>query len=269
MEWFRRWIVEGYSIRQLALQSGHSMRSLHNLARSVLAEEHPEPVADLQSVRHTVFDGTFLHRPHSVVVLMDGQTHTVIRGQYGISESSEPQLRSFLAPLAEQGLSPSSFTVDGSPQAMKVIRSLWPEAVIQRCVVHIQRQGLSWCRVNPKTEHARELRRIFLQVTGIRTAAEKDALLLSVAQWESEYGYPIRTRPGRGRVFSDVKRARSMLLRALPDMFHYLNDPLIPTSTNGLEGYFSRLKSRYRQHRGLSQERRPGYFAWYLHLVPR
>jgi len=39
-----------------------------------------------------------------------------------------------------------------------------------------------------------------------------------------------------GYVFSDIKRARSMLLRALPDMFHYLDNPLIPTSTNGLEG---------------------------------
>lgn len=269
MAWFRRWIMEGYSVRQLALQSGLRQRSLSNLIRSVLDEEPPAPVAGLRSVRHVVFDGTFVHRPRCVVVLMDGQTHTVVSGRYGISENSVQQLRSFLAPLAEQDLRPSSFTVDGNPQAMKVIRLLWPDAVIQRCLVHIQRQGLSWCRVNPKTEHARELRRIFLRVTSIRTAAERDAFLQSVTQWEERYGDNIRTRPWRGRVISDVKQARSMLQRALPDMFHYLDDPLIPTSTNGLEGYFSRLKSRYRQHRGLSQERRLNYFAWYLHLVPR
>jgi hypothetical protein len=269
MEWFRRWIVEGYSVRQLALQSGHSMRSLHKLVRSVLAEEPPEPAADLRSVRHAMLDGTFLHGRRSVAVLMDGQTHTVIGGGYGISENSEIQLRSFLIPLREQGLSPTSFTVDGSPQVMKVIRSLWPGAVIQRCLVHIQRQGLSWCRVNPKTAHALRLREIFRQVTGIRTVAERETFLQSFAQWEDEYGEPIRTRRRRGPVFSDVKQARSMLLRALPDMFRYLDTPGIPTSTNGLEGYFSRLKARYRQHRGLNKERRPGYFAWYLHLVPR
>ena len=60
-----------------------------------------------------------------------------------------------------------------------------------------------------------------------------------------------------------------MLLRALPDMFHYLDDPQIPTTTNGLEGYFSRLKSHYRQHRGLSPHKRPNYFAWYFHFAPR
>lgn len=261
-------MVEGYSVRQLALQSGHSQRHLSGLIRAFLSEEPPGPIPDIHAVRHVLIDGTFLHRPRSVVVVMDGQTHTVISGRYGISENSQKQLWSFLTPLRERGLSPSSFTVDGNPQVTKVLRRLWPEALIQRCLVHIQRQGLSWCRTNPKTEHARQLRRIFLQVTGIRTAPERDAFLTLVAEWEERHGAWIRDRLERGRVFSDVKRARSMLLRAMPDMFHYIQDPGIPNTTNGLEGYFSRLKAHYRQHRGLSTQRKPGYFAWYLHLVP-
>lgn len=236
---------------------------------SCLVQPPATPAKNLGTFRHVVLDGTFLHGRRSIVVLMDGRTHTVIHGQYGVSESSEIQMRSFLAPLAEQGLSPSSFTVDGSPKVITVIRSLWPEAVIQRCLVHIQRQGASWCRVNPKTEHARQLRQIFRQVTGIRTAAERDGFLGLVDAWEDQYGDLIRTRAWRGRVISDVKQARSMLLRALPNMFHYLDDPGIPISTNGLEGYFSRLKARYRQHRGLSIERRRNYFSWFFHLVPR
>lgn len=87
-----------------------------------------------------------------------------------------------------------------------------------------------------------------------------------VADWEEKYGQFIEHRPEKGRVFSDIKRARSMLLRALPDMFHYLDNPDIARTTNGLEGYFSRLKSHYRQHRGLSKEKREKYFAWYFHF---
>jgi hypothetical protein len=55
-----------------------------------------------------------------------------------------------------------------------------------------------------------------------------------------------------------------MLQKALPDMFHYLDDHDIPRSTNGLEGYFSRLKRYYRQHRGLTPKKRENYFAWYV-----
>ena len=268
-EWFRRWIVEGYSVRQLALQSGHNQRKLHRLIDSFLADAPPSSVLDPQTSRYLLFDGTFLHRPNSIVVLMDGRTHTLARGQFGVRENSDPELRRFFEPLRSEGLRPRSFTVDGNPQVIKVLRMLWPDAVIQRCLVHIQRQGLVWCRSSPKTTYARRLREIFLQVTGITTEARRDAFLKLFATWEAQYGNEIAARKEVGRVFSDVRRARSMLLKALPDMFHYLDDPQIPTTTNGLEGYFSRLKSHYRQHRGLSPQRRPNYFAWYFYFVTK
>ena len=269
IEWFRRWIVEGYSVRQLVQQSGHSRPWLYRLIDSFLDDVPPATPIEHQTAQYLLFDGTFLHRPHSIVVLMDGQTHQLVRGQFDIRENSEPELRAFFEPMMGEGLSPRSLTVDGNPQVIKVLRMLWPDAVIQRCLVHIQRQGLSWCRNSPKMVYARQLRQIFLRVSRVTTAADREAFLDLVTTWEARYGGEIAARKETGRVFSDVKRARSMLLRALPDMFHYLDDPQIPTTTNGLEGYFSRLKSHYRQHRGLSPHKRPNYFAWYFHFAPR
>jgi transposase-like protein len=234
-----------------------------------LKQTAPQPALDLGQYQHLVLDGTFLHRPRSLTALMDAQTHVIVAGQYGISESSEPQLREFLERLIPVGLRPLSFTVDGNPKVMRVIRQLWPGVVVQRCLVHIQRQGLSWCRTFPKTTYARRLRKIFLQVTRIRTTADRDTFLGAVIDWENKYGSQISERRETGYVFSDIKRARSMLMRALPDMFHYLDSPLIPISTNVLEGYFSRLKGRYRQHRGLRKEKRKDYFRWYFCYVPK
>ena len=269
MAWFRRWIAEGYSVRQLVQQSGHSRPWLYRLTDSLLADVPPATVLEPQSARYLLFDGTFLHRPHSIVVLMDGQTHTLVRGQFGVRENSEPELRAFFAPMIDEGLCPRSFTVDGNPQVIRVLRTLWPDAVIQRCLVHVQRQGLAWCRNFPKTAYARQRRRILLRVSSVDTAADRETFLNLVATWEAQHGAGIAAHKETGRVFSDVKRARSMLLRALPDMFHYLDDAHISTTTNGLEGYFSRLKSHYRQHRGLSPRKRPNYFAWYFHFTPR
>ncbi len=229
----------------------------------------PETKDTLEHYQYLIFDGTFLHRPVSLVTLMDGRSNTVISGQYGISENSDSQLLSFFKPLIAKDLQPTSCTVDGNPQAMRVLKSLWPEIITQRCLVHIQRQGLMWCRSYPKTVPARRLREIFLQVTNIRTYTERDRFLGKVNQWEEKYGWQMVTQPERGRVFSDLKRARSMLQKALPDMFHYLDDSNISFSTNGLEGYFSRLKSRYRGHRGLCKTKLHNYFHWYLFLRPK
>jgi hypothetical protein len=269
MEWFRRWIVEGYSVRQLVQQSGHSRPWLYRLIDSFLAQPPPMSVIDPQAARYLLFDGTFLQRPDSIAVLMNGQTHRVVRGQFGVRENSQPELRAFFEPMAAEGLSPRSFTVDGNPQVIRVLRALWPDAVIQRCLVHIQRQGMSWCRNSPKTLYASELRLIFQQVTRIGARADLESFLHLVATWEKRHGVGIAARKETGRVFSDIKRARSMLRRALPDMFHYIDDPHISTNTNSLEGYFSRLKSHYRQYRGLSSKKRQNYFAWFFHLAPK
>ncbi len=267
--WFRRWVVEGYSVRQLSEQSGHSTAKLYRMMDYNLKQSPPQTAVDWGRCQHFIFDGTFLHRPGGIVALMDAETHTLVRGQYGVSESSEVQLMAFFEPLIRDGLRPLSFTVDGNPQLTRVLRKLWPGVAVQRCLIHVQRQGLLWCRNYPKTAYARKLRDLFLQVIQVRTKTDRDVFLEAVREWEAMYGHEIAAKPEIGPVFSDVKRARSMLLRALPDMFHYLDDPHIPISTNGLEGYFSRLKLRYRQHRGMSKGNLASYFHWYFYLVPK
>lgn len=200
---------------------------------------------------------------------MNAKTNTIIKGMYDVRENSERQLSSFLMPLKAEGLSPVSCTTDGNPHAIKVIKRTWPNIITQRCVVHIQRQGLMWCRVNPKTSYARKLREIFVKVTKIWTKEYRDMFLKLVAGWEDKYGQLITNKPEKGKVFSDIKRARSMLLKALPDMFHYINNPDIPSTTNGIEGYFSRLKRNYSDHRGLVKTKRRNYFKWYFFLKPK
>lgn len=134
--------------------------------------------------------------------------------------------------------------------------------------MHIQRQGLMWCRVNPQTAIARKLHWLFLSVTSINTEAQKKIFLESVRRWEDRCGRKIASRQENGWVFSDLKKARSMLLKSLPSMFHYLDDNRIPKTTNLAKGYLSFLKSRYRNHRGLSPKKRQAFFQWFFFLKP-
>jgi hypothetical protein len=267
--WFLRWLTEGYSVRQLHQQSTISASKLQRSIHCWLKVNPIQSSSSYPSCRNLIFDGTFLYQRVGIVAIMDVEQHTVIAGRYGISESSRPSLRSFLEPLQLQGLSPESVTLDGNPNAIKIIKELWPSVVIQRCIVHIQRQGLMWCRRNPKRPDAKSLRRLFLAVTTIHTHQQRDEFLAAIHAWEARYGHRLDRLPDTGWVLSDIQRARSMLLKAIPNMFHYLDNPRIPKTTNGLEGYFSRLKQHYRQHRGLAPHRRLQYFNWYFFMCPR
>lgn len=172
-EWFRLWITEGYSARQLSCRSGYSPGKLYRMINYYLKETPAWSWQLLRQGRYFIIDGTFLHRPRTLIALMDAQRHSIVTGRYPVSESSEAQLTVFLADLMQQGLQPQSFTVDGNPNVMRTLRKFWPGVVIQRCLVHIQRQGLAWCRACPKTAYARQLRKIFLGVTSIKTKAER------------------------------------------------------------------------------------------------
>ena len=265
--WFERWLTEGYSVRQLSVQSGYSCSKLYRIIHTWLRHEPELETRSLESCRYLLFDGSFLRYPETIVALMDAQERTVIAGEHGVRERSQTDLLAFLVPLRERGLYPVSCTIDGLSVVDRTFRLVWPEIVIQRCLVHIQRQGLSWCRMHPKRKDAEQLRRFFVRVPWIDNEQQRDQFLADLKDWEEHYGHDIASRPGRGKVFSDLKRARSLLCKALPNMFQYLNDPNIPKSTNGLEGYFSRLKKSYRAHNGLTETK--NYCHWYFATKPK
>lgn len=266
--WFERWIKEGYTIQQLVSHSGYSESTVRRIIAYWL--NHPPPALnDLSSFKYLVIDGTYLVKRRIVVVgIADPVAKRLVAGCYGLKEG-EARMSDYCQQLRLSGLSPVSVTIDGLRQVQVMLQAVWPEALIQRCLVHIQRQGLAWCRRDPKTAAVKHLRKFFLWITRIKTEIDRDRFLTAWQKWEERFGIPIASRPSRGKVFSDVKRARSLLHYALPYLFHYLDDPLIPSSTNWIEGYFSRLKARYRQHRGLSKKHRASYFAWYFHLCKK
>ena len=265
--WFVRWIVEGYTIRQLAAQSGYSPRTLRRVIAYWL-DRPPARRLDCSASRSRLFDGTVLAHRKGVFAVMDAGRFAVVAAAPEIAETPA-HLQPFCATLAQHGLAPLSATVDGNPHVLRLLRRLWPTIRIQRCLVHIQRQGLSWCRRQPKRRDAQHLRTLFRQIMAIHTVADREQFVAQVQSWEQRYGARLAGAAETGWVFSDLKRARSLFLAALPDMFHYLDDPAIPKSTNALEGYFARLKHKYRQHRGLAPAHRSAYFRWYVHLCPR
>lgn len=254
-------------MRQIASQSGHSVSTVRRIIRYWL-ERPPAPRQDFSEPKYLVLDGTHFGRHKGIFAVMEAGCNRLVYGSYGISEGPLA-LGRFCAHLSGGGLAPKSTTVDGNPHLNRLLRRWWPGIILQRCLVHIQRQGLAWCRRRPKRTDAQHLRPLFLQVMSIRTPEQRDTFLAQVCQWEKQYGHRIARSPETGWVFSDLKRARNLLLTALPNMFHYLQDPQIPKSTNAMEGYFGRLKQKYRQHRGLSPEHRQAFFQWYLHLCQR
>jgi hypothetical protein len=63
-----------------------------------------------------------------------------------------------------------------------------------------------------------------------------------------------------------VRRSFMTIKRALPDMFHYLDNLNIPKTSNSIESFFGHMKGHLNIHRGLSYKHRKQFIMWYLYF---
>lgn len=182
------------------------------------------------------------------------------------SKEGYSHVLSWFQNLRAHGFNPLAITMDGEISTIRAIHEVWPQIKIQRCLYHIQREGMRWLRTYPKTQAGRELRAILSALASVKTFKDRDVFIQLVHSWINAHDAFIKALSSSTIQFKDLKKTVTLIKNALPDMFHYLNNPNIPSTTNALEGFYSRLKSDYQRHRGLSAKHRISYLNWYCYF---
>ena len=171
-----------------------------------------------------------------------------------------------LVQLNDRGLHPQALIQDGHRMVIRAIREVWGTVIIQRCLYHIQHEGMRWLRSSPRTEAGKALRTILSRLSAIKTIQERDQFINSYALWLNQYQSLVASLPRTTVAYKDLQRTIVLINNALPDMFYYLEDQQVHATTNALEGFHSRLKLDYRRHRGLTKEHRISYLNWYCYF---
>jgi transposase-like protein len=209
-----------------------------------------------------VYDATYFHKDGCLMSLMDATNQKMIASIYVQKESFKHAYPWFIY-LKNSGFSPSFVTTDGEQSILRAMRLVWPQASLQRCLYHLQHEGMRWLRTYPKTEAGKSLRSILASLSSIKTFAERDEFVLRFQSWKNNYKSYVLSLLRTQVAFKDLKRTMGLINNALPDMFYYLEDLNIHSTTNALEGFHSRLKSDYQRHRGLSKKHKLQYLRWY------
>jgi transposase-like protein len=196
---------------------------------------------------------------------MNARSQIIISHIYAEKEGYKNTL-SWFCQLKEHGLDPRYLSMDGEQSVMRAIHEVWPRTNIQRCLYHIQREGMRWLRTYPKTEAGTELRMLLKTLCRIRKASERDVFISTYMSWLGKYRDFVKALPRREVAYKDLKRTMALIFNALPDMFHYLSDSCVPKTTNTLESFYSRLKADYRKHRGLTGRHKISYLSWYCYF---
>lgn len=225
----------------------------------------PIIVLDYSLITYLVFDGTYFQHTNCLMLGLDNESGLAISHRYCYRENYQTAKDMFME-LKALGVNPKTITTDGNTCIIRAVLEIWPNIIIQRCLVHIQRQGLSWLRHRPKLEAGQRLRDLLLVVTNIQTNKDKETFIKMFEEWNRQFGQFVQGLSTKDKVYSDLQATRRLVINALPDMFHYLKDRRIAPTTNKIEGYFSNLKELYRGHHGLFKRNRQNYLNWYIYF---
>lgn len=240
--------------------SGHSKSKLEQI-KNYWLERLPNDHTNHTQYKYIIYDGTYFHKNGCLISLMDAKRGKVISTIYAKKEGFQ-SVYPWFRKLKEQGLRPHYITMDGERSVIRAISMVWPKAKVQRCLYHIQREGMRWLRTYPKTLAGRELRTLLCTLCNIKSVKERNQFIENYKTWVNKYRDFVKSLPITNIAFKDLKRTMVLINNALPDMFHYLEEPNIPATTNTLESFYSRLKADYRRHRGLTQMHKIHYLKW-------
>jgi AraC-like DNA-binding protein len=267
--WFKKWILERQTYKTLSRDSGLSISTLKRIFYALL-EQSPQVKILKRSSVHLRMDATYFqqfcllcYQDHK-----DGYTQLI---RFTDGEHYQ-EIKEDLDNLIRLGVQIESVTTDGHKSILKAIKKSLPSVLVRRCLVHIQRMCLLWLTRFPKHLAAIELRRLVLMLLYIKTNNDRLYWIKKLIHWYEQHKNYLQEKTYNektGRYWYThklVRRSYFTIKRALPNMFHYLSNPQIPSSTNGIEGFFGHLKNHLDLHRGLTVKNRINFIKWYVYL---
>jgi len=266
--WFESWIIGKQTLSQISKSSGYSVSTLKRYFSDYLSDSPTWQVKPSEKV-NLLIDGTYFHNKVCLVLYRDNnikftQLYRLTDGEW------EDEIREDLENLFLLGVQIESITCDGDKSLLKAIKKVCPQVLVQRCLVHIQRQTKIWLTRDPKSIAGIELRAIINRIHTIEDKEQWGYWVVELYQWHEKHKDYLNEKTinqDTGRYWYTHKMVRRSFItikKALPNMFHYLDNPKIPKTTNGLESFFGHLKSNIGIHKGLSKEHHKNYIKWYL-----
>ncbi len=264
---FVSWLLSKKTLVELSAEFKVSVQTLNTWFHPLWLRS-PKPKYDYP-VRVLVLDATsIVKRECMLLIAGDNDRYIPVSWFPTIREC----LSSWLLFLSLLNFNPAVVVCDGQRGLLKAIHSIWPKALVQRCLIHVVRQASAWLTQNPKTVAGRQLFLLVKQLVDIRTRRQKRRWIKRFKKWDKKYKSFLKEKSfswqgGRWYTHRRLRGTRSLIKNAIPDLFRFVSDPTLPRTSNHIEGGINaRIKELFRSHRGLSNTKKLAIASWYLAL---
>ena len=168
---FVSWLTGKATLAEVAKQGHVSVRTISRWFESFWSSP-PKPVIPC-CCRVLVLDATSVEARKCMLLIAGDADRSKPVSWFPVVRECYESWRSFLLSLAFEGIYPSVVVCDGQRGLLKAIHDVWPQAKIQRCLIHVIRQSLAWLTQHPKTRAGYGLLVLVKQLSSIRTKQQK------------------------------------------------------------------------------------------------
>ena len=269
---FEEYILHGIQYGTLARMSGYSVQTLEHHFHQFLntdppALSIPQPEA---FEAYLIMDGCWFGKKSCLMLYRQSKSKLLFHASWMKSELGSKIARD-LKVLQKQGYRFTCVVSDGGTGARKAVLVVYGNIPHQICLVHLHRQATSALGKHPTNRRVRELKKLADHLFLIES---KEALLWwknKLNNWvQTNLQYLCERRSDTNNhswyIHTGVRRAVRTLQTAADSSFVFLNHPLLPKSTNEIEGSISMLTMKTLVHRGLKENRVPAFIAWFLYF---
>lgn len=250
-ELWKEYVTLRQTYSQLAEKYGCSAKTIQRKIdryRSVAAVHTPRRVV-------VVMDTTYWGRDFGVMLFKDALTGEDLLWYFVKTETVAMYVKG-INTLLSMGYEIVGIVCDGRRGLLKAFGGI----PVQICQFHQQKTVRKYLTSKPKTEAARELKRL----SDTLAKTDKESFVGAFEEWHGRWSKYLNERTevtGTGKTHYTHKPLRSAYLsirRNLPHLFTWYDHmgSGIPNTTNVIDAHFSQLKSRLLCHNGLSRRRK-------------
>ena len=199
-------------------------------------------------------DTTYFGRKFGVMVFKDSISGDILLKQYVKVETNNLYLNG-IKEISRRGITVQSIICDGRKGLFK----LFDNIPIQMCNFHQIAIIRRYLTKKPKLQASKELWRLTLMLS----KTDKESFEGGLQNWHTKWNEflnetKIDNRNKKRYVHKKLRSAYRSLITNLPWLFTWYDylELKIPNTTNAIDGQFSDLKNKLRNHNGLAIERK-------------